>query len=104
MIDTLGPRFDAVLFDTYPLNPEERGRNHFPFIPVARKLLKPDGVLTYYSDETTRFRAEHLHLLLSHFKRVELIRVDGLQPPADWEYWSADHMIVPIASQPIETG
>ncbi|MCA9524895.1 MAG: class I SAM-dependent methyltransferase [Myxococcales bacterium] len=100
-VQGLGAQYDGVLFDTYPLTPAERNRNHFPFIPVATRLLRPGGVFTCYSDETVDFRAEHLHLLLQHFRRVELLRVEGLAPPPDPVGWSADHMVIPIASEPV---
>lgn len=100
----LKPRgFDGIVFDTYPLSSAERSRNHFSFIPHACQLLSEDGRLTYYSDESSDFRSEHLALLLKCFNRVELFRVSGLQPPEDCEYWQLDYMIVPVASLPIRT-
>lgn len=90
-------RFDGVLFDTYPLSAQERHRNHFPFIPLAPGLLRDEGVLVYYSDETVDFRPEHLRLILTHFNDVKLARVDGLQPVANCDYWQETHMIVPVA-------
>jgi guanidinoacetate N-methyltransferase len=97
----LEPRgFDGILFDTYPMSPEERGQNHFPFIPYAPRLLSDRGTLVCYSDETTEFRSEHLTLLLSRFDEVKLVKVAGLTPPADCEYWQGDHMIVPVARCP----
>jgi guanidinoacetate N-methyltransferase len=93
-IDT---KFDAILFDTYPLSEAERSKNHFPFIPVAPRLLKPDGVLTYYSDETVDFRPDHLALLLEHFDEVTLRKVTGLEPYPGCEYWSESYMVIPLA-------
>lgn len=89
--------YDGILFDTYPLSEDERSRNHYPFIPIASSLLKPGGRFTYYSDETVDFRADHLSLLLRHFSRVELIKVDGLSMPSDCDYWQNDHMVIPVA-------
>ena len=54
VVESLGPNYDGVLFDTYPLSDEEKSKNHFAFIPVAPALLRPGGVLTYYSDSTAR--------------------------------------------------
>lgn len=101
-VPDLDQRFDAILFDTYPLAAEERNRNHFPFIPTAARWLRPTGLFTCYSDETTQFRAEHLHLLLKHFKHLELLRVEGLEPPPDPVCWTDTHMVVPIASRPVQ--
>jgi guanidinoacetate N-methyltransferase len=92
-----GRQFDAILFDTYPLEEAERNRNHYPFIPKASALLRPGGVLTYYSDETIDFRPEHLQLLLSHFDEVTLHKVTGLEPYPGTEYWQEDHMVIPAA-------
>lgn len=94
---TLPPRFDGVLFDTYPLSREERGRNHFPFIPVAASLLALGGTFVCYSDDTVDFRSEHLALLLRSFRQVTLLRVDELEPVDGCEYWSENHMVVPVA-------
>jgi guanidinoacetate N-methyltransferase len=84
------------LFDTYPLHDGEIGRNHFDFIPIARELLRPGGVLTYYSDETEEFRTEHLKLIFKSFLKVELCKVEGLQPGEACNYWSMDHMVIPV--------
>lgn len=93
--------YDGIVFDTYPLNEAERSRNHFSFIPKAKRLLSHGGVLTYYSDETENFREEHMHLLLSNYKHIKLERVSGLNPPSDCEYWNEEYMIVPSVSKPI---
>ena len=97
VVPSLGPDFDGILFDTYPLTAAERHCNHYPFIPIAPRLLRGDGVLTYYSDETLDFRSEHLALLLNNFADIRLLRVDGLQPFDGCEYWTTSHMVVPIA-------
>jgi guanidinoacetate N-methyltransferase len=97
VVPRLSTRFDGILFDTFPLSAEERGRNHFPFIPQAPQLLRKNGVLVYYSDESADFRAEHLALLLADFNEVKLIKVADLRPGDDCEYWQKDQMIVPVA-------
>lgn len=96
---TLGPDYDSILFDTYPLSRKERGRNHFSFIPEAPRLLRLGGVLTLYSDETVDFRSEHLKLLLTHFNEVKLVKVGGLRPPPECEYWHGDTMVIPVAKK-----
>jgi spermidine synthase len=100
VLPTLSHRFDGILFDTYPWSPAERGRNHFPFIPEAPRLLTDTGTLVCYSDETIDFRGEHLRLLLEHFTEVKLVKVSGLCPPPECEYWQYDHMVVPVARCP----
>jgi guanidinoacetate N-methyltransferase len=103
VVPTITQRFDAILFDTYPLSESERSRNHFPFIPVAPALLNPNGVLTYYSDETVDFRPDHLSLLLAHFHEVTLRKVTGLEPYPGCEYWTESHMVIPLARVAPET-
>lgn len=101
VIDSLPEKsFDGIVFDTYPLSTQERGRNHFSFIPRAKKLLTDDGVLTYYSDETIDFRKEHLNLLLSNYKNVNLECVFNLNPPENCEYWNEKYMIIPSVKKP----
>ena len=97
LVPELTDRYDGILFDTYPLTVHERGKNHFPFIPLAPSLLRTGGVLVHYSDETTEFRTEHLALLLAEFDEVKLIKVSGLEPGANCEYWGQQHMVVPVA-------
>ncbi|MCL2284351.1 MAG: class I SAM-dependent methyltransferase [Fibromonadales bacterium] len=93
--------FDGIVFDTYPLNESERGCNHFSFIPKAKYFLTQNGSLTYYSDETKKFRTEHLQLLLANYEYVRLNCVSGLAPPETCEYWNNDHMIIPTVSKPM---
>lgn len=101
VIDSLPIKsFDGIVFDTYPLSIKERGKNHFSFIPKAKKLLANDGVLTYYSDETIDFRKEHLELLLSNYKIVNLECVFGLNPPDKCEYWNEKYMVIPSVKMP----
>lgn len=101
VIDSLPPSsYDGIVFDTYPLSKYERGRNHFSFIPKAKKLLTRNGILTYYSDETIDFRNEHLKLLLSNYECINLERVSGLNPPDNCEYWDEKYMIIPAVSKP----
>ncbi|MEM8531172.1 MAG: class I SAM-dependent methyltransferase [Chloroflexota bacterium] len=99
VVPDLHQQFDGIFFDTYPLSAEERHCNHFPFIPVAPKLLRPNGKLTCYSDETIEFRNEHLKLLLSNFEEVKLIKVSNLHPFEGCEYWDYSHMVVPVATK-----
>ena len=64
---------------------------------MAPQLLREGGFLTLYSDETIDFRPQHLKLLLTHFDEVKLIKVTGLTPPPDCEYWQSVLMVIPVA-------
>lgn len=96
IIPNIKKKYDGILFDTFPMNDDERTSNHFPFISKAPRLLKKDGRLTFFSDEKLPFRNEHLELLLNNFDDVRLVKVKGLNPPKDCEYWSESYMIIPI--------
>lgn len=99
VIEELG-RFDGVLFDTYPVDSDAAANSYRSFLPVAHKVLGPDGALTYFSEETRAFSAAHLALILEHFNCVEFAVVEDLQVPADCRYWKHDHMVAPCLSRP----
>jgi guanidinoacetate N-methyltransferase len=93
--------FDGILFDTYPMSEEEIHSNHFWFFGEAYRLLKPGGVLTYYSDEATNFSEKHLSKLkLAGFKKKNIgFEVCDVNPPKDCEYWQEKTMIAPIITK-----
>ncbi len=90
--------FDGILFDTYPLKAEEIHANHFWFFKEAYRLLKPHGVLTYYSDEAKSFSYKHLTKLLeAGFKKENIgFEICGVNPPKDCEYWQEKTILAPI--------
>ncbi len=91
--------FDGILFDTYPLTEEEVHANHFWFFEEAYRLLKPGGVLTYYSDEAKEFSAKHLaKLQAAKFTNIKF-EVCPVYPPEDCEYWQDNTMIAPIITK-----
>lgn len=96
-----GGYFDGILFDTYPLSDGsepagEVGRNHFPFFGEAYRLLKKDGVFTYFSDEERDFSERHLGLLEeAGFKSIES-RICRVSPPEGCMYWSSKTILAPI--------
>lgn len=90
--------FDGILFDTYPLTEEEIHCNHFWFFGEAYRLLKPGGILTYYSDEVSQFSSQHFAKLLeAGFKKEDIsFEIFPVDPPSDCEYWQAKTIIAPL--------
>ncbi len=39
--------FEGILYDAYPLTDKEQHVHHFNFLREAKRILKPDGVMTY---------------------------------------------------------
>ena len=86
----------GILFDTYPLSEAEIHRNHFPFFKEAFRILKPGGVLTYYSDEIGSFSDNHLAALhQAGFVSIES-QICSVNPPADCQYWKSRTILAPI--------
>jgi guanidinoacetate N-methyltransferase len=96
--------FDGILFDTYPLNEEEIHSNHFFFFEEAYRLLRPGGVLTYYSDESNTFSEIHLRKLQdAGFKKENInFEVCNVDPPEDCEYWQEKTILAPIIRKETE--
>lgn len=88
--------FSGILFDTYPLVPDEVHQNHFAFFKEAYRLLAPAGVLTYYSDEFRDFAPEHIACLkAAGFDKVSS-RMCPVDPPEDCRYWKEKTILSPI--------
>lgn len=88
--------FDGVLFDTYPVQADEIGAHWF-FFEEAHRLLKPGGVFTYFSDESTDYSPRHLEALRkAGFTDIDK-EICPVEPPADCLYWKERSLLVPIA-------
>ncbi len=91
---------DGILFDTYPLDAEEIHTNHFSFFSEAFRVLKPEGILTYYSDEIDHFSDEHLQKLRdAGFSDIDC-KICSVSPPANCEYWNSNTILAPIITKP----
>lgn len=90
--------FDGILFDTYPIRQDEMVGPHMYFFDEAHRLLRPGGVLTYYSDEATGFKAPHLERLVNAGFDSDKIdfEVCEVTPPENCEYWNDPTIIAPI--------
>jgi guanidinoacetate N-methyltransferase len=93
--------FDGILFDTYPLSEEEIHGNHFWFFEEAHRLLKPGGVLTYYSDEAKGFSQKHLAKLKNAgFRNANInYKICKVNPPKNCEYWQDNTILAPIVKK-----
>jgi guanidinoacetate N-methyltransferase len=96
--DSLG-KFDAVFYDVYPVSDLEVAKLvqvPFPdqFFGVARSLLRPGGVFTYYTNEIDSLSRWHQRRLLEHFQRITIEIVSDLEPPSECHYWWAPSMAV----------
>jgi amino acid adenylation domain-containing protein len=93
--------YDAIFFDTYPLD-ETEFRQHVienitfaePFFPYARRHLRKGGVFTYYTNEIDSFSRRHQRLVLKYFDTFSLTLAKALAPPPGCNYWWADSMAV----------
>jgi guanidinoacetate N-methyltransferase len=87
---------DGILFDTYPLEIKEVHCNHFDFFNEAYRLLKPKGVLTYYSDEINNFSEQHVGFLKNAGFTDIQSKICRVSPPADCQYWRSNTILAPI--------
>jgi guanidinoacetate N-methyltransferase len=86
--------YDGVLYDPYPFSPEDDKETDDAFFALAARVLRPTGVLSYYTDEVDSLSRSHQRSLLAHFGQVEISVMSGLSPPPDCSYWHADSMVV----------
>lgn len=88
--------FDGILFDTSPIEKEVVYFHFFPFFKEAHRLLKKNGLFTYFSDEEKEFSKEHLKQLKSAgFSKIDY-KICSVNPPKYCRYWKAKTIIVPI--------
>lgn len=89
---------DGILFDTYPVADEEWVGTQMFFFDEAYRLLKPGGVLTYFSSEPTTLRPLHYERLEQAGFRRENISLElcDVTPSADCHCWTASTIVAPI--------
>lgn len=89
---------DGILFDPYPMNAEDFSLLilAIAFFPHAYRVLKPGGVLTYYSAEYETFSPQHQAALIeTGFTQISgtIVPVDT---PPDCRYWKHPTFLAPI--------
>lgn len=90
--------FNGILFDVYPLSENEIRNKRFHFLKEAYKLLKKDGVLTYFSNADTfkKFsKTDIKKIKKAGFKNIDY-RICKVNPPKDCTYWNKKTIIAPI--------
>lgn len=88
--------FDGILFDSCPLDSGVEFFQFFPFFIEAFRLLKDDGIFTYFSDEATEISELHrIELETAQFKNLKW-KICKVRPPKDCEYWKHNTIISPI--------
>jgi guanidinoacetate N-methyltransferase len=88
---------DGILFDTYPVAQEEGVGTHMFFFEQAYRLLKPGGVLTYFSSEPTTLGEPQLERLeQAGFERRNIhFEVCPVSPPESCTYWQFPTIVAP---------
>lgn len=88
--------FDGILFDSCPLDSGVEFFQFFPFFEEAYRLLKDDGIFTYFSDEATEISEEHIRELKgAGFTNIKF-KICKVHPPKSCEYWKHNTIISPI--------
>jgi guanidinoacetate N-methyltransferase len=89
---------DGIVYDGYPLSPNEVHRDGIPFIQavVEKGILKKGGVLTFFADAPEGF-GEGFRAYLSRlgFSSVKWERVEVKPPPRFRQHWQHNHFIAP---------
>jgi guanidinoacetate N-methyltransferase len=88
--------FDGILFDSCPLDSGVEFFQFFPFFEEAFRLLKDDGIFTYFSDEATEISETHARLLKdAGFENIQF-KICRVKPPKTCEYWKHSTIVVPL--------
>ncbi len=91
--------FDGIFFDSCPLDSGVEFFQFFPFFKEAFRLLKDNGVFTYFSDEARTISKEHkIKLLNAGFKNISF-KLCKVHPPKICEYWKHNTIVVPLVKK-----
>lgn len=99
-------KFDIILSDTYPLEPQEEGINDVIDIDILRKGLRRKGLFgffTYKPGETFLDNIFNAEMLVGKYFRTILSSTSYVNPPLDYTYL-VDKEGVPIRKLPVLIG
>ncbi|WP_145568001.1 class I SAM-dependent methyltransferase [Yersinia mollaretii] len=98
--------FDGILYDTYPTSNEKMHVHQFDFISQVKRVMKPNGVLSYcnltswgnlrrHHDCSSLFEnTQRPYLQAAGFETCSFY-IANVNPPASCEYYSYSDVIVP---------
>lgn len=95
-----GRQFDAALYDGYPLKEDEMHRDGIIFIErlVKDRLLKPNGILTFYANATKELGQKFRGFLTDlGFTSIETEKVLITPPKRKRQIWRQNYFLAPIA-------
>ena len=88
--------FDGILFDSCPLGSPVEFFHYLPFFKEAYRLLKDDGIFTYFSDEPHTISKKHRkYLEKARFKNIKF-KICKVHPPKTCKYWKHNTIVTPI--------
>lgn len=88
--------FDGILFDSCPLDSGVEFFQFFNFFSEAYRLLKDDGIFTYFSDEAKEISKPHINeLKKAGFLNIKF-KICKVHPPKTCEYWKHKTIVSPI--------
>lgn len=88
--------YDGILFDSCPLDSGVEFFQFFPFFQEAYRLLKDDGIFTYFSDEVKEISEAHKKELMQvGFQNINS-KICRVHPPKECEYWKHSTIVSPI--------
>ncbi len=93
--------FDGILFDPYPMTEQElTDRDYaYVFFKHAFRLLRKNGIFTYFSAEVDSFSEYHLQRLAETGFSQIAGQPCAVSPPSDCGYWFHNTILAPIITK-----
>ena len=102
-----GKKFNIIISDTFPIEPEEQGINDIADVDVLTQVMYGEGVFAFFAYypgiekeiEGSHIAAKQLGLLRPKFGNVNVFEV-GVKPPRDYPYLFTEES-VPVTRLPV---